>query len=504
MEHKKVLLAIMDGIGISNQKKGNAVRLAKPKFLNKALKKFPNVLLGASGEDVGLPQGQIGNSEVGHQNIGAGRVALQELLTINQAINNGSFYKNKVLLNMFSEVKSKRKALHIIGIVSDGGVHGSLAHIIALVKMAKDNGIKRLYLHAITDGRDTLPNIADKYIIELQNALKEIKLGEIVTVIGRYYAMDREQHYDRTKLAYEAIVLGQGQKTDNILESVQEKINSGETDEFIKPLVLNTYNGLKKGDYCIFTNFRADRARQLSFALVDSQFDKFKIENTYKLVTMTSYSDDLANLGVTCVFSQKIIKHNLTEVVTKANYKVLKIAETTKYAHVTYFLNGLKEKPYKNEERILHPSDNIATFDLKPQMQANKIADSAIEAMKDGKFDLIVLNFANGDMVGHTGNLEATKIAVKTVDSALKRMYDNRQNYTILITADHGNAECMINEKGQIVTAHTLNPVPFIVCDKNVKLKEGHYALSNIAPTILGIMGIEKPKEMTSESMLKD
>ncbi len=499
----KVLLAIMDGIGISDKKVGNAVKLAKPKFLNKALKKFPSALLHASSEYVGLPAGQIGNSEVGHQNIGAGRVALQELLTINSAINDGSFYKNQVLLNTINEAKTKRKALHIVGIASNGGVHGSLQHIIAVLQMAKSCGIKRVFIHAITDGRDTLPSISDNFIKELLSAIESLKIGKLATIVGRYYAMDRESHFDRTNIAYQAIVKGTGQKTDDMLKTLKGKLSLGETDEFIKPLVNSEYGGFKRGDYVIFTNFRADRARQLSYALVDSKFDKFPTDATYNLTTMTSYSAELDAMGVECAFKQKLIKNNLTEVVTKAGGKVLKIAETTKYAHVTYFFNGLREKPYKNEERILHNSDNVATFDLKPQMQAEKIADSAVQAMQQAKFDLIVLNFANGDMVGHTGNLKATEIAVKTVDKALQKLYKNKNGYTILITADHGNAECMVDENGQVITAHTLNPVPFIVCDKSVKFNDGDFALSNIAPTILDIMGIQKPKEMTCQSIIK-
>lgn len=503
MNDKKVVLIIMDGVGIREEKYGNAVKLAKPKFLNKAIKKFPNILLSASQEAVGLPQGQIGNSEVGHQNIGAGRVVYQELMTINNSIKNGSFFDNKTLNKLFDEAKSKRKAVHILGIASDGCVHGSMEHIFAVMKLAKEKNFKRLYIHAITDGRDTLPNVAEKYIIDLSEKIREFGVGELVSVSGRYYAMDRESHYDRTKLAYNAIVLADAEKSINLIGSVAEKVKNGETDEFIKPIILDGYGGFKKGDYCLFTNFRADRARQLCNALADPSFKEFDVESTYNLYTMTSYSSKLDELGVPCVFEQKPIKNNLTEVVTNNGGKVLKIAETTKYAHVTYFLNGLNEREYEGETRILHPSDNVETFDLKPEMQAEKIAQSCIDAMNENKFSLIVLNFANGDMVGHTGNLEATKIAVKCVDEGIKNIYKNRGEYEILITADHGNAELMIDKDGQIITSHTLSPVPFIVCDKQYRLKSGDFALKNIAPTILDILGIEKPREMTGESLLK-
>ena len=502
MNNKKILLVIMDGVGIREEKKGNAVKLAKPKFLNKAMKYYPNVKLHASGEYVGLPANQIGNSEVGHQNIGAGRVVLQELLTINQSIESNKFYSNKVLLELFNNAKDKRKAIHIIGVASNGGVHGSLSHIIALLKFAKKQNFKKIVIHAITDGRDTLPNIANEFLSHLQSEIDKIKVGKIVTVVGRYYAMDREKHYDRTKVAYDAIVLGQGQVEKNLVDAVNVKLQNGETDEFIRPIVIEGYSGFKKGDFCIFTNFRADRARQLSYALVDKDFQEFKIKDTYNLTTMTSYGDMFDALKVKCIFKQKQLKNNLTEVITKCGGKVLKIAETTKYAHVTYFFNGLRETPYKNEDRILHESDNVLTYDLMPKMQADKIAESAIIAMREGKYQLIVLNFANGDMVGHTGNIKATKIAIKAVDKALAKMYKNRNDYTIIITADHGNAEMLLDNEGHKITSHTLNPVPFIICDNSYKLDKGEFKLSNIAPTILDILDIDKPKEMTETSIL--
>ena len=498
----KVVLVIMDGIAIRAEKQGNAVKIAKPKFLNKAMKKFPTVLLSASQEEVGLPSGQFGNSEVGHQNIGAGRRVLQELLTINNAIANGSFFDNKVLNETLDLAKSKRKALHIIGIVSNGGVHGNLEHIYALIEQARRKKFKRLYVHAITDGRDTLPNISNKFIIELSDKIKDYGVGQLVTISGRYYAMDRENNYDRTQLAYNAIVNAKGDKSKNLIKTLNTKLKNGETDEFIKPIVLEDYEGFNNGDFCLFANFRADRARQLSYALADPNFNAFERKNIFNLITMTSYGKHLDNLKVPCLYPQKEIKNNLTQVVTQNDGKVLKIAETTKYAHVTYFFNGLREKPYDNEDRIIFDSDKVATFDLKPEMQAENITNACIEAIKENDYDLIVLNFANGDMVGHTGNLNATIQAVRKVDKCLKRIYKNIGNYQLLITADHGNAELMVDNNKQVITSHTTNLVPFIVCDKNIKLKKGDFALSNIAPTVLQLMNIQKPKEMSDESMI--
>lgn len=499
---KKVILTIMDGVGLRDEKVGNAVKLANPKFLNKAIKTFPNLKIDASEQAVGLPVGQIGNSEVGHQNIGAGRVVLQELLKIDNSIETGEFFKNDALNKMFDELKGTKKNLHIIGIVSNGGVHGALNHIFAVLKMAKRRRFKRVFIHAIADGRDTLPNIANTFIKELSDYIAENGYGKIVSISGRYYAMDRESHYDRTKLAYDAIVLGEGKKIDNIDAYIEKSFKSGVFDEFIKPASLSGYNGFSDGDIVFFSNFRADRARQLTYALTDNKFDAFDVSQQYKMYSMTSYGDRADKCGVECVFKQEQIKNNLTEVVSKAGGKILKVAETTKYAHVTYFLNGLREVPYKNETRILHPSDNVATFDLAPKMQAEKIAKSVADAAKNGEYDLIILNFANGDMVGHTGNLKAAIQAVKAVDKGLKTIYKGAKNYTLIITADHGNCELMIDENGKIITSHTLSQVPFIVCDKNLKLKSGNFALANIAPTILEIMQITKPKEMTSESMI--
>lgn len=500
--NKKVILAIMDGVGLRDEKAGNAVKLAKPKFLNKAFANFPNLKINASEQAVGLPEGQIGNSEVGHQNIGAGRVVLQELLKIDDSIEMGEFFKNDVINEMFDKLKGTKKNLHIIGIVSNGGVHGALNHILAVLKMAKSRRFKRVFIHAITDGRDTLPNVANTFVKQLEDYIAENGYGQIVSIVGRYFAMDRESHYDRTKLAYDAIVLGAGEKIENIDEYIGKSFNDGIFDEFIKPASLNNYSGFNDGDVVFFTNFRADRARQLTYALADKKFDAFDVKRQYEMYSMTSYGDRADKCGVECVFKQQQIKNNLTEVVSKAGCKVLKVAETTKYAHVTYFLNGLRETPYKNEQRILHPSDNVATFDLAPKMQAGKIAKSVADASKSGEYDLIVLNFANGDMVGHTGNLKATIQAIKAVDKGLKTIYKNAKDYTLIITADHGNAELMVDENGKIITSHTLSLVPFIVCDKNIKLKTGNFALANIAPTILELMQIKKPKEMTSESMI--
>lgn len=498
----KVILAIMDGVGLRDEEYGNAVKLAKPKFLNKAKKQFPHSVLSASGKAVGLPAGQMGNSEVGHQNIGAGRVVLQELLKINQSIESDEFYKNEVLNQMFTDIKKTKTKLHIIGIVSDGGVHGDIQHIMALLKMAKSKRFKDVYVHVITDGRDTLPKVCDVFLKQLNDYIVQSGYGKIVSLCGRYYAMDREGHFDRTKLAYETIANGCGNKTDDFFTYINENFNNGTYDEFIVPVSLSEYSGFDDNDTVICSNFRADRVRQLTYAIVDKKFSEFKTTKCYKMYSMTSYGEHANKCGVISVFNQKPIKNNLTEVISKAGKHVLKVAETTKYAHVTYFLNGLREKPYKNEDRILHQSHNVATFDLQPKMQANKIAESVVRAVKQNKYDLIVLNFANGDMVGHTGNLKATIKGIKAVDKGLKTIYKNAKNYTLIITADHGNAELMKDDKGRPITSHTTNKVPFIICDKSIKLKNADYSLSNIAPTILDILNLKIPKEMTCESML--
>ncbi len=500
---RKVILAIMDGVGLRDGKSGNAVKLAKPRFLNGALKRFPNVQLAASEQAVGLPAGQIGNSEVGHQNIGAGRVVLQELLKIDKSIETGEFFDNAVLNQMLDEVKSAKSNLHIIGVMSNGGVHGALNHILALLKMTKSKRFKSVFLHIITDGRDTLPNVSDSFYRQLRDYIDANGYGQVVSISGRYYAMDREGHFDRTKLAYDAIVRGEGTKINDVGAYIDSSFKENIFDEFIKPASVRGYGGFCEGDVVFCCNFRADRARQLVYSLSDSKFDVFKTCGQFKTYSMTSYGDKCDKCGVKCAFSQHPIKNNLTETVSKAGGSVLKVAETTKYAHVTYFLNGLREKPYKNEDRILHPSDNVATFDLAPQMQAKKIAKSVVAAAKGCKYDLIVLNFANGDMVGHTGNLKAAIKAVKAVDGALKTIFKHKNDYTLIITADHGNAELMRDENGKTITSHTLNKVPFVVCDTDVKLKNGEFALSNIAPTVLELMQIKIPKEMTSESMVK-
>lgn len=501
--NKKIILAILDGVGLRDEKVGNAVQLANPKFFNNAIKEFPNLRLNASEQSVGLPSGQFGNSEVGHQNIGAGRVVLQELLKIDNLIETGDFFKNDVLNKMFDELKRTKKNLHIIGIVSDGGVHGALNHIFAVLKMAKSKRFNRVFIHAITDGRDTLPKVANKFVNELSDYIAKNGYGKIASICGRYYAMDRESNYNRTKLAYDTIVLGEGIKVCDFSNYVNDSYKEFTYDEFILPGSLYNYNGFDEGDIVFCSNFRADRMRQLTYALTDKDFKEFQVQKQFTMYSMTSYGEKADKCGVKCVFKQEKIKNNLTEVITKAGGKVLKVAETTKYAHVTYFLNGLREVPYKNEQRVLHPSDTVATFDLAPKMQAGKIAKTVASVAKRKEFDLIVLNFANGDMVGHTGNLKATIQAIKAVDKGLKTIYKKAKNYTLIITADHGNAELMIDEKGKIITSHTLSHVPFIVCDKNIELKTGNFALANIAPTILELMKIKKPKEMSAESMIR-
>ncbi len=509
----KVLLIILDGWGFSTKKEGNAILLANPENFFNLWKNYPHGLLLAHGEAVGLPKGQMGNSEVGHMNIGAGRIVYQDIVRITKAFEKGELQKHPLLKKAFELAKNHK--LHLIGLLSDGGVHSHIEHLKFLLKAAKDFGLKKVYIHAILDGRDTPPKSAEKYLKDIEDTIKKLNLGKIATISGRYYAMDRDKRWDRTKLAYDAMVLGKGYKANSALEGLKEAYNREETDEFVKPTIINKEGLIEDGDVLIFYNFRADRMRQLVSAFGLKDFSSFEREKKVKpayILTMTTYDE---TFPFDVLVPPKEIKNILGEIVSKSRKKQFRLAETEKYAHVTYFLNCGREEPFENEERKLIPSPKVATYDKCPEMSADKVKDSLLEAL-DKDYTLIVTNFANPDMVGHTGNLEATIKAIKVLDKILKEVVEKAQDkgFDIIITADHGNAEKMLDDKTkQPHTAHTTNPVPFILISQKVKnliprkikdldLPESFEGekilgvLGNIAPTILKLLNLEVPKDM--------
>lgn len=505
---KKVILLILDGWGLSDEKEYNAIAQAKTPNFNYLWDNFPHTRLEASGEAVGLPKSQMGNSEVGHLNIGAGRVVHQGLEKINKAIEKDILSKHPLLLASFDKVKKFNSTLHIKGLVSAGGVHSHNRHLYALIDLAKKNGVSRVFVHAITDGRDAPPTSAGQYLGELQTVCKDSGVACLASVSGRYYAMDRDNNWDRTECAFKAIAKGEGKKYDSPEEAVEQSYQSGKTDEFIEPCVFPVAPGGKvcevaDHDVMIFFNFRADRARQLAKKFAeDCHVDDF----TY--ITMTEYD---SSLPLPSLFKDEIINNGLAETLSKAGKKQFHVAETEKYAHVTFFFNGGREEPFTGEERLLIPSNKIATHDLAPEMKAKEIADAVIEKIKEGKTDFIVANFANLDMVGHSGNMEPAIKAIEEVDGETGRIFKtaNEHGNILIITADHGNAEKMFDvETGKAHTAHTGNPVPFIIADKNFVLKDSDKPassagkLADIAPTILQIMGIKKSEAMTGESLL--
>lgn len=499
---KKVLLCILDGVGLTENQHGNALYHANTPCLDKLINDYPNSKLNASGEFVGLPAGQMGNSEVGHMNIGAGRIVYQPLGLINSKIKDNSIYENKVLLSIFDHVKEQASNLHIMGLLSDGGIHSHINHFIALLEMCQKQNIKNVYFHIFTDGRDTSPYSGEKYIRLLEEKINELSLGSIATISGRYYAMDRDNNYDRLKLAYDAIVDGIGENYKTALSAWEANQKKDITDEFIIPAVINQEGIIKDNDGIIFANFRPDRVRELGSSLTNQTQNNFEHtkRNNIKMATLMPVSDEVIS---TPAFKLEDLVNTLGEYVSTKDISQLRIAETEKYAHVTYFFDGGIEKNLKGCQRILIPSPKVETYDLKPEMSANEITDELLTQIKKKKPDMIILNFANGDMVGHTGNYEAAIKAVETLDNCLKRILSkvNKNEYTIIITADHGNCEVMINNDGSINTQHTTNQVPFIVLDKNLKVKDGK--LGDIAITILDIMGLDIPTEMTGKTLIE-
>lgn len=510
---RPVVLCIMDGFGNNPSEYGNAIKAAKTPNLDKLMAEYPMTYIGASGMDVGLPDGQMGNSEVGHTNIGAGRVVYQELTRITKSIQDGDFFENEALVGAIENCKKNGTALHLIGLLSDGGVHSHNTHLYGLLKLAKDNGLEKVYVHALLDGRDVPPVSGVEYIEELEAKMKEIGVGEIATVMGRFYAMDRDNMWDRVGMAYNAMVNGEGINTDDAVEAVKKSYETIDgdgkhlTDEFVMPTVCSKGESISENDSVIFFNFRPDRAREITRTFVDPDFKGFERKAFFPLyyVCMTQYDAEMPNVHV--AFKPETLVNTMGEVISKHGLKQLRIAETQKYAHVTFFFNGGEEKVYPGEDRVLIDSPKISTFDLKPEMSAYEVCDAACKRVLSDKYDVVILNYANCDMVGHTGVFDAAVKAVETVDECVGKLADAtlKMNGVILITADHGNADKMYEADGSPFTAHTTNPVPLIVAGygTDFKLKEKGGRLCDLSPTMLDIMGIEKPKEMTGESLIE-
>ncbi len=513
---RPVALIIMDGFGINKNKEGNAIAAAKTPYLDKLFATCPHTRIGASGMDVGLPDGQMGNSEVGHTNIGAGRVVYQELTRITKSISDGDFFTNEALMGAVNNCKEHDSALHLIGLLSSGGVHSHIEHLKGLIDMAKKEGLTKVFVHCIMDGRDVSPTSGTEFLEELSEKLKETGVGKIATVVGRYYAMDRDTNWDRVKKAYDAFVLSEGDKEEDIIAAVKKSYETKDengallTDEFIRPIVA-VENGKSVGhigenDSVVFFNFRPDRAREITRTLVDPDFTGFE-RKFFPLyyVCMTQYDKTMPNVHV--AFKPESLKNTFGEYISGKGLKQLRIAETEKYAHVTFFFNGGIEKEYDGEDRALIPSPKVATYDLKPSMSAREVCAEALSRINSDKYDAIILNYANCDMVGHTGVFEAAVEAVETVDECVGKVVDAvlSKGGVALITADHGNADMMVDpETGGPFTAHTTNPVPFIIVgDGEHKMREGG-RLSDIAPTMLRILGLAQPEEMTGECLFTE
>ncbi|MBI2818306.1 MAG: 2,3-bisphosphoglycerate-independent phosphoglycerate mutase [Acidobacteria bacterium] len=509
MRPKPFLLIILDGWGFSPSDKGNAIALARKPTWDELTRSYPSTLIHTSGPYVGLPEGQMGNSEVGHLNIGSGRIVHMDSTRIDLMIRSGEFFRNPVLMGAMEHARTRR--LHLLGLVSDGGVHSHQEHIYALLRMARQMGVDQVFLHAFMDGRDTPPNSGAGYLQQMQQQMRTIGVGSIATVIGRYYAMDRDKRWERVAKAYNAMVFGDGVKAQDPVAATTASYEQGVTDEFIVPTIITDKRGeplatIRDDDAVIFFNFRADRAREITRALTDPTLDtipRASMPQRLHYVTMTQYDKTFT---VPCVLMPEHPEHILAQVFGEMNMRNLRVAETEKYAHVTYFFNGGVEKAYPGEERIMVPSPKVATYDLKPEMSAEGVTDSVVKAIEGGTFDFMVINFANADMVGHSGKLDATVKAIETVDVCLGRIYAAllRAGGGMIVTADHGNAEMMIDPvTGGPHTYHTTNPVPFIVVTPNgrrFQLRQGG-SLRDIAPTLLGICSLPKPAEMTGQDL---
>ncbi len=490
-----LILIVLDGWGLNRKIKGNAVKLANPRNFNKLWKNYPHTKLKAWGEYVGLPKGTLGGSEVGHLHLGAGRIVPQELKRIDDSIKDGSFFKNRQILWVMEKVKRNKSKLHLLGLLSDAGVHSHISHFVALLRMAKRNGIKDVYVHAFLDGRDTPPKSAIKYVRWIEREMKKLGVGKIATLCGRYYAMDRDKRWKRTKKAYDLLTDGLGIFEKDPVTAIRNAYKRGETDEFISPVIIDKNGIIRSDDGVVFVNFRSDRARQLTEALTKKNFRWFR---TKKLrIFFVGLAEFEKKLKLRSAFPPLKIKNSFGEWISKLGLKQLRIAETEKYPHVTYFFNCGREKPFKGEDRTVIPSPKVSTYDKKPEMSAYKITRKLIPLIE--KYDFILVNFANPDMVGHTGNLKATIKAIKVVDECLGKIVKEakKHNRIIVVTADHGNAEEMIDYKtGEPKTSHTFNPVPFIVINYNRKIRLEPGGLANVAPTLLELMSLEKPREM--------
>ncbi|MGL4774313.1 MAG: 2,3-bisphosphoglycerate-independent phosphoglycerate mutase [Clostridium sp.] len=509
MSKKPVMLMILDGFGIAPKSDGNAVEAANKPNYDRLVKEYPSAQLQASGMSVGLPEGQMGNSEVGHLNIGAGRIVYQELTRITKAIQDGDFFTNEALVLAVENAKKNNTALHLMGLLSDGGVHSHIDHLKGLLQLAKKNGLEKVYVHAFMDGRDVAPSSGKDFIVKTEEMMAEVGVGKLATISGRYYAMDRDNRWERVELAYNALVLGQGETATSAVEAIESSYHDNKTDEFVLPtVILNDEKPTAKisnGDSVIFFNFRPDRAREITRAINDKEFDGFKREAlNLTFVTMTQYDSTLE--GVHVANKPQTLTNTLGEYVASKGLNQLRIAETEKYAHVTFFFNGGVEKENDGEDRALISSPKVATYDLKPEMSAFEVTEELINRLDQDKYDMVILNYANPDMVGHTGVIDAAIKAVETVDTCLGKVVDKvlEKDGTVFITADHGNAETMIDfSTGNPFTAHTVEPVPFVWVSNNIdgrSLKAGK--LADIAPTMLNEMGLEVPAEMSGECLI--
>ena len=502
---KKAVLIILDGYGIAAPSEGNAISCAKKPNLDRLFSENPTSQLSASGLDVGLPEGQMGNSEVGHTNIGAGRVVFQILPKMSQEIKNGKFFENPVYIKAMDDAKANGKPLHIMGLLSTGGVHSHLTHIFAILDMAKQRGVEKVFVHCFLDGRDVAPKSGAGFVAELQAKCDELKNARIATIQGRFYGMDRDKRWERVQEGYNAIVCGEGVMDADAVHAVEASYAEGVTDEFVKPVVVCKDGVINKGDSVIFMNFRPDRAREMTWALNLESFDGFerkKVVCPLSYVCTAQYDEALP---LPIAYPPEVIENTLGDYISAKGLKQFRVAETEKYAHVTFFFNGGVEKQAEGEDRCLVPSPKeFATYDLVPQMSAEKVGEKCVEAIASDKYDLIVCNFANCDMVGHTGVMQAAVTAVEAVDTAMGKIMaevEKHPDTVLLVTADHGNADCMFDASGKVNTAHTTNPVPFAVCKAGIELKDGR--LADIAPTILSLMGLAKPAEMTGECLIK-
>ena len=503
---KKALLLILDGWGIGNKSKSDVISTTPTPYWDGLIANYPNSKLEASGENVGLPDGQMGNSEVGHQNIGAGRILYQDLVKINKSIKDGSIYNNPEVKKAFSYAKDNGKNIHFMGLTSTGGVHSSLAHIFALCDIAKKYELENVFIHCFMDGRDTDPQSGKGFVAEVEQHCAE-STGKVASVIGRYYAMDRDKNWDRVKLAYDLLVSGIGAEATSMTDAIQESYDNGVTDEFIKPIHNSTIDGtIKEGDVVIFFNYRPDRAKEITIAFTQQDMPEHGMMRIKDLqyFCMTPY--DSSFTGINVLFHKDNVNNTLGEYLSALGKKQLHIAETEKYAHVTFFFNGGREDPYEGEDRILVPSPKVATYDLKPEMSAYEVKDKLVEAINTQKYDFIVVNYANGDMVGHTGVYEAIEKACVAIDECVMDTVEacKKNDYEVVIIADHGNADNALNEDGTANTAHSLNPVPFVyvTANKSAKVKDG--VLADVAPSILKIMGLPQPEEMTGNNLIED